>query len=200
MPWEIKNLAAIVQAWYPGEQGGRAVAEILFGDVNPSGRLPITFYNSTSDLPDFENYSMTNRTYRYFNGQPEFAFGYGLSYTKFDYRDAQLNDSTFTTNETIKVSFALKNSGARDGDEIPQIYFRHVNPSVPQPKLALCGFTRVNVPQNQTANVTLEISPQRLRYWDTEKKQYVVEAGDYELLIGAASDDIRLKVPFKVAP
>jgi beta-glucosidase len=200
MPWEIKNLAAIVQAWYPGEQGGRAVAEILFGDVNPSGRLPITFYNSTSDLPDFENYSMTNRTYRYFNGQPEFAFGYGLSYTKFEYRDAQLNDSTFTTNETIKVSFALKNSGARDGDEIPQIYFRHVNPSVPQPKLALCGFTRVNVPQNQTANVTLEISPQRLRYWDTEKKQYVVEAGDYELLIGAASDDIRLKVPFKVAP
>ncbi|HVU08969.1 MAG TPA: glycoside hydrolase family 3 C-terminal domain-containing protein [Verrucomicrobiae bacterium] len=200
MPWEIKNLSAIVQAWYPGEQGGRAVAEILFGDVNPAGRLPVTFYNATADLPDFENYSMSNRTYRYFNGQPEFAFGYGLSYTKFDYRDAKLNGSNFTTNDTIQISFTIQNTGARDGDEVPQIYFRHVNSSVPQPKLALCGFERVNVPSNQTTNVTVQISPQRLRYWDTTKKQYVVEAGDYELLVGASSDDIRLKAPFKIAP
>ena len=82
MPWEAKHLPAIVQAWYPGEQGGRAVAEVLFGDVNPAGRLPVTFYRSTSDLPPFDDYSMTNRTYRYFNGKPLFAFGHGLSYTQ----------------------------------------------------------------------------------------------------------------------
>ena len=97
MPWEAKNLPAIVQAWYPGEQGGRAVAEVLFGDVNPAGRLPITFYRSTDDLPAFENYSISNRTYRYFNGTPEFAFGHGLSYTKFDYSGAQLNANRFHT-------------------------------------------------------------------------------------------------------
>ncbi|HZL43790.1 MAG TPA: glycoside hydrolase family 3 C-terminal domain-containing protein, partial [Verrucomicrobiae bacterium] len=90
MPWEAENIPAILQAWYPGEQGGRAVAEVLFGDVNPAGRLPVTFYRSTEDLPSFENYSMSNRTYRYFNGQPVYAFGHGLSYTKFDYRDAAL--------------------------------------------------------------------------------------------------------------
>ena len=88
MPWEAENLPAIVQAWYPGEEGGRAVAEVLFGDVNPAGRLPVTFYRSTADLPPFDDYSMANRTYRYFKGKPLFAFGHGLSYTQFDYSAA----------------------------------------------------------------------------------------------------------------
>ena len=88
MPWEAEHLPAILQAWYPGEQGGRAVAEVLFGDVNPAGHLPVTFYRSTADLPAFDDYSMSNRTYRYFNGKPLFAFGHGLSYTKFNYRTA----------------------------------------------------------------------------------------------------------------
>jgi beta-glucosidase len=198
MPWEAKNLPAIVQAWYPGEQGGRAVAEILFGDENPAGRLPITFYRSTDDLPAFENYSMSNRTYRYFNGTPLFAFGHGLSYTKFNYTDAKLNAKNFTATNTVEISFTLKNSGKRDGDEVAQIYFRHVNSALPQPKLALCGFTRVHLSKNQTVRVTMEIPAQRFRYWDTDKKQYVVELGDYELLIGAASDDIRLRVPLKI--
>jgi beta-glucosidase len=198
MPWEVKKLSAIVQAWYPGEQGGRAVAEVLFGDVNPAGRLPVTFYESTADLPDFENYSMSNRTYRYFNGQPEFAFGYGLSYTKFDYADAALDRSNYVTNSTVKISFTVRDSGARDGDEVPQIYFRHIHSAAPQPKLALCGFTRVQLLKNQTRRVTLEIPVQRFRYWDPVKKQYIIEAGDYELLVGGASDDIRLRVPFKI--
>jgi beta-glucosidase len=199
MPWEAENLPAILQAWYPGEQGGRAVAEILFGDENPAGRLPITFYRSTEDLPAFEDYSMSNRTYRYFNGTPLFAFGHGLSYTKFDYSGAKLNAKNFTATNTVEISFALKNSGARDGDEVAQIYFRHVNSAVPQPKLALCGFARIHLFQNQTARVALEIPAARFRYWDTAKKQYAVEPGDYELLIGAASDDIRLRVPLKIA-
>jgi beta-glucosidase len=199
MPWEAENLPAIIQAWYPGEQGGRAVGEILFGDANPSGRLPITFYASTADLPDFEDYSMSNRTYRYFNGQPLFAFGHGLSYTKFSYKKPRLNRSSYAPSDTVRVSFELKNSGASAGDEVAQIYFRHVNSVVPQPKLSLCAFTRVHLDKGKVTKVTVEIPAERLRYWDTTNKRYIVEAGKYELLIGGASDDIQLKVPFEIA-
>ena len=136
VPWEAKNLPAIVQAWYPGEQGGQAVAEVLFGDVNPAGRSPITFYASTADLPPFDDYSMTNRTYRYFNGKPLFAFGHGLSYTKFRYSKMRLGSGKLSGG--IDLSFVLKNTGQRDGDEVAEVYFRHVKSAVPQPRLALC--------------------------------------------------------------
>ena len=186
MPWAVANVPAIVQAWYPGEQGGRAVAEVLFGEVNPAGKLPVTFYRATGDLPPFNDYSMSNRTYRYFSGQPEFAFGHGLSYTKFDYRDATLDRTRFGAHDTVKVSFTVENSGARDGDEVAQVYFRHVHSAVAQPRLALCGFTRLHLAQNQASPASVEIPAERLRYWDPVAKHYVVEAGDYELLIGAA--------------
>jgi beta-glucosidase len=198
VPWEAKNLPAIVQAWYPGEQGGEAVAEVLFGTVNPAGRLPITFYASTADLPPFVDYSMTNRTYRYFNGKPLFAFGHGLSYTKFSYKKLSLENSGVAPNGQLKISFDLKNSGARDGDEVAQVYFRHVNSAVSQPKLALCGFTRVQLKKGESRPVTLEIPAERLRYWDTAQKQYVVEPGKYELLVGGASDDIRLRTQVNI--
>jgi beta-glucosidase len=198
MPWAAENLPAIVQAWYPGEQGGRAVADVLFGAVNPAGRLPITFYRSTDDLPAFEDYSMSNRTYRYFSGTPQFAFGHGLSYTKFDYQAVKLDQPVYGASNTVTVSFTLKNSGARGGDEVAQVYFRHVNSAVPQPKLALCGFTRVHLEPGQATGLTVNIPAERLRYWDTTAEKYAVEPGDYELLIGAASDDIRLRVPLKI--
>jgi beta-glucosidase len=198
IPWEAANLPAILQAWYPGEQGGRAVAEVLFGDVNPAGRLPVTFYRSTADLPAFEDYSMSNRTYRYFNGQPLFAFGHGLSYTKFDYSNPGLDEPFYSPNGMMKVSFTLKNSGAHAGDEVAQVYFRHVNSTLPQPKLALCGFVRVHLEPGQRVNVTVNVPVERFRYWDTIKKQYAVEPGDYELLVGGASDDIRLRAAFKI--
>jgi len=198
LSWEATNLPAILQAWYPGEEGGRAVAEVLFGDVNPAGRLPVTFYRSTADLPSFEDYSMSNRTYRYFNGQPLFAFGHGLSYTKFDYNKPGIDEPFYSPTGTVKVSFTLKNTGSCAGDEVAQVYFRHVKSAVPQPRLALCGFVRVHLEPSQRVNVSVNIPGERFRYWDTVKKQYVVEPGDYELLIGAASDDIRLHVPFKI--
>ena len=197
--WEAEHLPAIVQAWYPGEEGGIAVAEVLFGDVNPAGRLPITFYRSTADLPPFGDYSMSNRTYRYFNGKPLFAFGHGLSFTKFSYKKISLDDSTVAANGTVKVSFDLKNSGKCDGDEVAQIYFRHVNPAVPQPKPALCGFQRIHLAKGDATTVTVDIPAERFRYWDTTRKQYVVGPGKYELLVGAASDDIRLRVPLRIA-
>ena len=196
MSWAAENLSAIVQAWYPGEEGGRAVADVLFGDENPAGRLPITFYRATSDLPAFEDYSMSNRTYRYFNGTPLFAFGHGLSYTKFDYSDAHLS-TPGSDDDTMKISFAVKNSGTREGDEVAQVYFRHVNSALSQPKMALCGFTRIHLLPGQKAHLALAIPPERFRYWDTVKKQYAVEPGDYEIMVGAASDDIRVRVPLK---
>jgi beta-glucosidase len=198
MPWEAEHLPAIVQVWYPGEEGGKAVAEVLIGDVNPAGRLPVTFYRSTSDLPAFDNYSMSNRTYRYFSGKPLFAFGHGLSYTHFDYHQPKLDNSEVDASGTVTLTFELANTGKADGDEVAQVYFRHVHSAVPQPRLALCGFQRVHLGSGREETVRFEIPAARFRYWDTVRKQYIVEAGDYELLAGAASDDIRLRVPFKV--
>ena len=198
MPWAITNVPAIVQAWYPGEQGGRAVADVLFGDANPAGRLPVTFYHATADLPAFDNYSMLNRTYRYFKGQPDFAFGHGLSYTRFGYEDLKINGTTFTAGDTVKATFGLLNVGGWDGDEVVQVYFRHVNSARVQPRLALCSFARIHLAAGQGARFTMNIPVERFRSWDTVKKQSVVESGDYELLVGAASDDIRLHAPLNV--
>ena len=198
MRWEAKNLPAILQAWYPGEQGGRAVAEVLFGDVNPGGRLPVTFYGATAELPSFENYSMSNRTYRFFRGKPEFAFGHGLSYTHFAYRNSQLEKTRVGIGDTLKLTFDLKNTGTRDGDEAAQVYFRHAKARPEQPQLSLCGFARVHLARNQAARVHLEIPAERLRHWSTAEKRYVVEPGKYELLLGAASDDIRARLKFQV--
>jgi beta-glucosidase len=159
----------------------------------------VTFYKATADLPAFTDYSMTNRTYRYFSGTPLYAFGHGLSYTTFNFKSGKLQSKKIAANGTAKVSFTLKNSGKLDGDEVAQVYFRHVNSKEPQPKLALCGFTRVHLKHGESSKVTVEIPAERLRYWDTDKKQYVVEPGDYEILVGAASDDLQLKLPMTVA-
>lgn len=198
LPWEDENLPAIVQAWYPGGDGGRAVGEVLFGKVNPSGHLPITFYRATSDLPSFTDYSMTNRTYRYFTGKPLWAFGHGLSYTTFEYSNATLASESIAANGTVKLSFTIKNTGDRDGADVAQVYYRRVDSKVEQPKQSLCAFQRVEVKAGESKDVTIEIPSQRLRYWDEQNDKYIVEAGKYELNLAAASDDIRVKVPFTV--
>lgn len=199
LPWEDAHLSAILQAWYPGEEGGRAVAEALFGDVNPSGHLPLTFYQATTDLPSFTDYSMKGRTYRFFEGRPLYAFGYGLSYTDFRFRDGRLGSRTLATGGTAKVVFTLDNVGKRDGDEVAQIYFRRLDANPSGAKLTLCGFRRVGLKAGRSTRVSLEIPAERLRHWDTKTKRYVVEPGRYEILVGAASDDVRLKLPLRVA-
>jgi beta-glucosidase len=199
MPWEAENLPAIVQAWYPGQEGGTAVAEVLFGDVNPAGRLPVTFYRSTDDLPSFTDYSMTNRTYRYFSGKPLFAFGHGLSYTTFDYKSVRCDRTEAASNDTVHVSLEVANTGARDGDEVVQVYFRHIDSKVPQAREALCGFSRVTVAHGKSAPVDIQVPIKQFRYWDTTRKEYVVEPGKYEILVGGASDDIRTRIPLTVA-
>jgi beta-glucosidase len=170
----------------------------LFGDVNPAGRLPVTFYRATTDLPAFTDYSMAGRTYRYFNGKPLFAFGHGLSYTQFKYAAAQLDRPQAAPTDTLHVKLDVANTGARAGDEVVQVYFRHVKSAVPQPRQALCAFQRVPVAAGQTARVDIQVPVQEFRYWDTAKKQYIIEPGDYEILVGAASDDIRAKLPLRV--
>jgi beta-glucosidase len=198
MVWAAAHLPAILQAWYPGGEGGQAVAEALFGEINPAGRLPVTFYRSTDDLPAFDNYSMTNRTYRYFTGQPLFPFGYGLSYTKFSYEDLKLNHTDVTAGDSIVATVNVKNTGQLDGDEIVQLYFHHLDSKVPQPRLALCGFARVNIPRGETRPVSVTIPVQRFRYWDTTAKQYVLESGAYEILAGGASDKLPVKCSIAV--
>jgi beta-glucosidase len=196
--WAATNLSAILQVWYPGEQGGRAVAESLFGDTNPSGRLPVTFYQSLADLPAFDDYSMSNRTYRYFDGKPLFAFGHGLSYTKFKYSGAKLDHNKASAKDFITVTVKVKNTGKLDGDEVVQVYFRHTHSKVPQPRLALCGFTRVHIPPRETVPVSVTIPVERFRYWDTSTNSYVVEPGEYEILVGGASDELPGKLALVV--
>jgi beta-glucosidase len=198
LPWEDDHLPAIIQAWYPGEEGGTAVGEVLFGDVNPSGRLPLTFYRGTEGLPAFTNYSMENRTYRYYTGKPLYAFGHGLSYTKFEYSSPSLSSKSVKAGDTITVKFNVSNTGKRDGDEVAQVYFAHVKSSVSQPIKALCAFKRVNVPAGKSAEVSLDIPIERLRYWDDTKHDYTVEAGNYRLMIGPASDKVEQNVEFSV--
>ena len=199
LPWEAAHLPAILQAWYPGEEGGKAVAEVLFGNVNPSGHLPVTFYESTTNLPALTNYSMENRTYRYFTGKPLYAFGHGLSYTKFEFSKPSLSSGNLKADGSLTVTFNVKNTGKTDGDEVAQVYFAHVKSAVRQPIEALCGFKRVHVAAGKSAKVSIDIPAQRLRYWDTTKGDYTVEAGNYRLMVGEASDDIRQKVDFAVA-
>ena len=174
------------------------MAETLFGDINPAGRLPVTFYRSTNDLPPFTDYSMTNRTYRYFTGKPLFAFGHGLSYTKFACGGAMLDRAEAGPAGVVRLSLNVKNTGPRDGDEVVQVYFRHVAPSRPQAQLALCAFTRVHVPVKTTLPVSLEIPVERFRYWDTAAQSYAVEPGAYEILVGEASDNLPEKLPLLI--
>jgi len=198
LPWETENLPAIMQAWYPGEEGGRAVAEALFGEINPSGHLPVTFYRSTADLPSFTEYSMKNRTYRYFEGKPLYAFGHGLSYTTFRYKGGRLASAKLTPTGVAEVSFTVENNGKRDGDTVAQVYYRRLAEKEDGPRQSLCGFRRVRLKAGQPVRVTVEVPAVRLRHWDSKAKRYVVDLGKYEFLIGNASDDIRQRLPFQI--
>ena len=158
LEWESKNLPAIVNAWYGGQAGGQAVANVLFGDYNPAGRLPVTFYKSVADLPDFEDYSMENRTYRYFKGDPIYPFGYGLSYTTFKYEQVQAEANA---DRTMKVSVMVSNTGKRNGDEVVQLYLSNKR-DFTTPIRALKGFKRIHLKAGETQKVEFTLSPEDL--------------------------------------
>ena len=188
MPWEDEHLNAILQAWYPGEAGGTAVADVLLGNYNPAGRLPVTFYRATADLPDFKDYRMTNRTYRYFGGKPLYPFGYGLSYTTFDYANLRV---TPAAGPTLSVAVDVTNTGERDGDEVVQLYAVPPAASHPREREALCGFRRVHLAKGETKTVRITVPAGALRRWSTEKQDYVIPSGAWTIRAGASSAEIR---------
>jgi beta-glucosidase len=178
---------AVLLAWYYGQRGGDAVADALVGDVNPAGRLPITFYRSERDLPDFADYAMDGRTYRYFTGAPLYAFGHGLSYTSFAYRSLRYDASR------QQATVVLENTGARDGDEVVQLYLRDERPG--RPRLQLCGFARVTITAGSTCEFSLPVHLSALRRWDETANDYVIDAVPRTLLAGPASDRLPLSTP-----
>jgi beta-glucosidase len=190
--WAQQNVPAIVLAWYPGQRGGNAVADVLFGETNPAGRLPVTFYRSIEQLPPFDDYNMKNRTYRYFEGQPLYPFGHGLSYTRFEYSDLRLDRTEATKEQVVEVSVNVRNAGQRAGDEVVQLYVTAVQPKVPMPLKELRGFDRVSLAAGEQKRVTFRVKPaDAVARYDEAGKQFVVDPGEYEIRVGASSSDIR---------
>jgi beta-glucosidase len=197
--WAKQNLPAILVAWYPGQRGGDAVSDVLFGEANPSGRLPVTFYKSVEQLPPFADYDMKGRTYRYFEGEPLYPFGHGLSYTRFAYSGLALDRATAAATDTIEASAVVENAGARAGHEVVQLYVRALSPKVAMPRKQLRGFARVLLAPGEQRRVTFRLRPQEdLARYDPARKAFVVDPGEYEVQLGASSADVRLATRLRV--
>ncbi|MBN2426581.1 MAG: glycoside hydrolase family 3 C-terminal domain-containing protein [Calditrichaceae bacterium] len=184
--WEKQHIPAIVYMWYPGQEGGTALADILFGDYNPAGRLPVTFYKSVEQLPPFEDYNMKGRTYRYFDKEPLFPFGYGLSYTKFLYSNLICPDSV-TTGDSITVSVEVTNTGKFSGDEVIQLYLKDIESSMPVPICALKGFTRIHLDAGEKRTARFVLTPKQMAVIQTDddkNARYIIEPGIIEIALG----------------
>jgi len=182
--WAKAHAAAVLEAWYPGEEGGTAIARTLAGDNNPAGRLPVTFYASTGQIPAFDEYSMKGRTYRYFDGAPLYGFGFGLSYSKFDYSGVKVSAKTLKAGDTLTVEADVKNAGTREGDEVAELYLMPPADGV-APKLALEGFTRVHLKAGESKHVRFTLDPRQLSVVDA-KGVRAVRAGNYSVAVGGA--------------
>ena len=191
---EVENCDAILQAWYGGQAGGQAVADVLFGDYNPAGRLPITFYKDVSDLPDYHDYNMKGHTYRYFEGKPVFAFGQGLSYSTFTYGKATLGKADkpakavtrFKTSDKLILTVPVTNTSTRDGDEVVQVYIRK-DSDTEGPRMALRGFKRQSVPAGQTVLVQIPLDEFNFRTYNPQTGQMQTTPGSYTLYYGSSS-------------
>lgn len=196
--WEKRNLPGIINAWYPGENGGTAIAEVLFGKYNPAGRLPLTYYDSLDKIPAFNNYDLNKgRTYMYYTHEPLFPFGYGLSYTEFAYSDISIDQTNIKVGDSIKVKVKVRNTGMYDGEEVVQLYLRNVDSGNNRPIKQLKGFKRISLKQNEMKEVEFMIDRNAMSFWNTDN-EFVIESGTYEVLIGASSSDIRQRVCFYV--
>jgi beta-glucosidase len=180
--WADQHVSAILEAWYPGEEGGTAVAEALAGDFSPGGRLPLTFYHSVDQLPPFDDYKMTGRTYRYFIGEPLYPFGYGLSYTNFEYSNLAFDKDALGAADDLNASVDVKNSGKMAGDEVVEVYLTH--PGVDAaPLRALAGFRRVHIAPGETQRVQIAVPNRQLSIVDDEGKRKIV-AGELQVWVG----------------
>ena len=197
--WAQEHVPAILEAWYPGQAGGTAIAEVLFGAYNPGGRLPVTFYRDVADLPPFEDYRMAGRTYRFFEGVPLYPFGYGLSYTTFRYDRLRVSRDTLRGDDTLTVSVDVTNTGTRGGDEVVQLYVRYPHSAVPRPRRDLRGFRRVTLGPGASRTITFPLTAAAFRYWDADAHRWAVENGPVVVEVGASSGDIRLERGVAVA-
>lgn len=192
--WAKEKLPAILVAWYPGQRGGNAVADVLFGDTNPAGRLPVTFYKADEKLPPFDDYTMEGRTYRYFKGEPLYPFGHGLSYTRFNYSGLKLDKRRISPDDSVTVSVRVKNTGKLAGDEVVQLYVRPAEPKRPRAQQELRGIARVHLKPGEERRVEFALEPAKhFNHYDEAQKEYAVDPGRYEIQVGASSRDIRVK-------
>ena len=191
--WAQEHVPAIVEAWYGGQAAGSALADVLFGDYSPGGRLPVTFYKSVDDLPRFDDYRMAGRTYRFFKGTPLYPFGYGLSYTTFTYNNLRTNTAKLRAGDTVVVRVDVTNTGQRAGDEVAQLYVRHLGSRVERPNEDLRGFRRVSLNAGETRTVEFSLPASSLAYWSSDAHRWVVEEEPVELAVGASSADIRVR-------
>ena len=194
VPWIKDHVPAVLQAWWPGEEGGNAIADVLFGDYNPAGRLPHTVYASEAQVPPIDEYDITRGfTYMYLKGAPLFPFGHGLSYTTFAYSNLKVSPATLSTTGTLTVSIDVKNTGNRPGDEVAQLYIHEVKPTVIRPAEELRGFQRITLNAGETRTLTFTIPAAKLAYWDERTHAFVVNPGTFDVLVGASSGDIRAR-------
>lgn len=202
MEQDEKNYDALLNAWYGGQAGGTAVADVLAGDYNPSGRLPITFYKNLEQLDNnlsktskhqgFENYDMQGRTYRYMTEKPLYAFGHGLSYSKFVYGNAKLNKNTINSDENLVITIPVTNNSERDGEEVIQVYVKRNNDSS-VPVKTLRAFERVLIKSKETKDVQLTVSKDSFKFYDEKVDDLAPKAGDYTIFYGGTSDESGLK-------
>ena len=190
----LDKVNAVLDIWYPGEEGGSAVSEVLFGDYNPAGKLPVTFPVSEAQLPLVYNHKPTGRgdDYNNLSGLPLFPFGFGLSYSNFEYADVELEKNKIQKNESTIVHFKIKNTGKQEGDEVVQLYIRDLLSSVARPVMELKGFQRTHLNPGETKDVSFAITPEMLRMLDKDLKP-IVEPGDFRIMVGSSSRDIRLR-------
>jgi beta-glucosidase len=192
-----KELESILMAWYPGQRGGDAIANVLFGDHNPSGKLPVTFYSATSELADFKDYSMQagkGFTYRYYKGNALYPFGHGISYTDFEYSKLKTNKTNINEYENFKISFKIKNIGNYDGDEVVQVYIKDLESNHQMPIKQLKRFERVSLNIGGEKMIEFEFNPiEDLNYYNPVEQKYIVDKGDFEIQVGSSSQDIRLR-------
>jgi beta-glucosidase len=191
--WANEHIPAILEAWYPGQAGGTAVANALFGLFNPGGRLPITFYRSSSDLPPFDDYKMENRTYRYFTGDPLYPFGFGLSYTTFTYRNLQITPEQIQPGDSVSIQVDVENTGQRLGDEVVQLYLKDVEASLPVPQLQLQGFSRIRLAPGEKQTVQFTLTAEQMSFVDDDG-QWVLEPGEFKVWLGGQQPDLKTKV------
>ncbi len=190
---EVNNCDAILQAWYPGEAGGKAVADVLFGNYNPAGKLPVTFYKSIAQLPDFQDYNMKGRTYRFMSQEPLFPFGYGLSYTSFKVGKPVLTAKAESGKNSFSLVVPVQNTGKVAGEEVVQVYLKKVG-DTEGPVKTLRAFKRVAIPIGKTVNVEFELNDKNLEWWDTATNSMHITPGSYQLMVGSSSDTRDLSV------